>query len=60
MELLFLEKRLREKQAGDSQRIHAPEDREKGDLLDFITPRNREIMERKIASLFREKTEAEE
>ena len=58
--MLFLEKRLREKQAGGFVRSRDSEAGKEGDLLDFITPRNREIMEKKIASLVRERTEPEE
>ena len=58
--MLFLEKRLKEKQAGDDARNRDSEAGKEGDLLDFITPRNREIMEKKIASLCRKSNEPEE
>jgi len=58
--MLFLEKKEKEKQAGEVDRKRVVRSGDQGDLLDFITPRYRMIMEKKIASLFRERTESEE
>ena len=59
MPLLLLEKRLREMKEANRKPSRGPVVLGESELLDFITPHNREIMERKIESLWREKETTE-
>ena len=59
MPLLMLEKRLREKKTKKRKPSRGPVVLGRSELLDFITPHNREIMERKIENLWRENEKQE-